>query len=58
VADSVLVADPMQRFSDDTGVRADLFTHPYAAICRDIGLEVLEMMMADDYGHFLARTAR
>jgi len=58
VADYVLVADRMQRFSDASGVRADLFTHPYAAICKDIGLDVLEMVPGDGYGHFLARTAQ
>jgi SAM-dependent methyltransferase len=56
IAHYVLVADRMQRFSHHSGERADLFTHPYASICRDLGLEVLEIERGDVFGHFLART--
>jgi SAM-dependent methyltransferase len=58
VAAYILVADRMQRFSDSSGVRTGLFTHPFANICNDIGLEVLEMAPGDLYGYFLARTGR
>jgi SAM-dependent methyltransferase len=60
VADYILVADRMQRFSSRSGERTGLFTHPYASICRDIGLDVLEMSQSrgDSFGYFLARTGR
>jgi SAM-dependent methyltransferase len=62
VADYIVVTDRMQRFFDGRGVRAGLFTHPYASICNDIGLDVLEMKASlapgSPYGYFLARTVR
>jgi SAM-dependent methyltransferase len=60
VADYILVADRMQRFFSGSGERNGLFTHPYARICADIGLDVLEMSQKEDdpYGYFLARTGR
>jgi SAM-dependent methyltransferase len=58
VADYILVADRMQRFSERSGLRSGLFTHPYAAICKDIGVDVLELDPGDTYGYFLARTVR
>jgi hypothetical protein len=52
----------MQRFFDGSGVRTGLFTHPYASICNDVGLDVLEMKATlapgSPYGYFLARTGR
>jgi SAM-dependent methyltransferase len=58
VARYILVVDQMQRFSDVSGVRTGLFTHPYAGICKDIGLDVLAMESGNPYGYFLARTGR
>jgi SAM-dependent methyltransferase len=54
----ILVADRMQRFSDRRGERTGLFTHPYASICKDLGLDIIEMSQGDPYGYFLARTGR
>ena len=58
VADYILVQDRMQRFSDGRGERTGLFTHPYASICKDLGLDVIELSQGDPYGYFLARTSR
>ena len=55
VAPYILVVDRMQRFSDVSGVRTGLFTHPYASICNAIGLEVIKMDSGNSYGYFLAR---
>jgi SAM-dependent methyltransferase len=60
VADYILVADRMQRFSSGSGERTGLFTHPYASMCRDIGLDVVKVSQStgDPYGYFLAQTRR
>ena len=55
VAGYILVVDRMQRFSDVSGVRTGLFTHPYARICNDVGFDVIELESGDAYGYFLAR---
>ena len=59
-ADAVLICDDLSRFDEPTGSNDGLFLHPWAALCRGAGLEVVAGPVASTdpsnrHGYFVAR---
>jgi SAM-dependent methyltransferase len=59
-ADTVLICDDLSLFDADAGGNDGLFLHPWAALCREAGLEVVAGPVASTdpsnrHGYFVAR---
>lgn len=61
VARYIVVADNLARFGEESGSREAGFTHPFAKICRAIGIEIIDVEtnlrtnLGFRYGYFVGR---